>query len=200
MLKIGITGGIGSGKTTICRLFETLRVPIYYSDDAAKWLLQHNPEVRAQVSNLFGSTAYLPDGTLDRQALASVAFQNPEKMSLLESIVHPAVWQHSQQWLSQQAPNTPYIIKESALLFESGAYTQLDKIITVTAPIDLRIARVMQRDQKSEADIRQRIARQMPDEDKINRSDFVIYNDGTQALIPQVLHIHQTLIEYTQQA
>lgn len=194
MLKIGITGGIGSGKTTICRLFETLGIPIYYTDDAAKWILQHNPDVRQQVSTLFGNIAYLPDGTLNRHAISAIAFTEPEKLKLLEQIVHPAVWQHSEQWITQQANHIPYILKESALLFETGAYKQLDKIITVVAPIDLRIARVIQRDHSDEKTIRARIAQQMPDEDKIKQSDFVIQNNGQQLLIPQILTIHQQLI------
>lgn len=194
MLKVGITGGIGSGKTTICRLFETMGIAVYYADDAAKWLMNNDIGIREAIITHFGVMMYLPDGNLHRSALSAAVFEQPKKLRLLESIVHPAVLKHSQAWIDAQPDTAPYVLKEAAILFESGSFRQLDRIITVVAPIDLRIERVMQRDHSNEAAIRARIALQMPDEEKIKRSDFVIYNDGLQLLIPQVVAIHRALL------
>jgi len=192
MLKVGITGGIGSGKTTVCQIFETLGIPVYYADDRAKAIMVENEQVIRQIKTLFGAEAYLPDGSLNRAHIANIAFNDQEKLSQLNAIVHPAVFADGDQWHQQQT-NVPYTLKEAALLFESGSYQQMDKMITVFAPEELRIQRVVKRDATSEEQVRQRIAKQMSDEEKMKLADYVIHNDGQQALLPQVLQLHQKL-------
>ena len=147
MLKVGITGGIGSGKTTVCRIFETLGVPVYYADDAAKWLMANDAGLQNNIRSLLGEEAYFPEGQLNKAFISGKIFNNPDAKQALEQIVHPAVFAHFSAWLLNQ--KSPYILKEAALLIESGSYKTLDKIICVTAPQHLRIARVMQRDKLS---------------------------------------------------
>jgi dephospho-CoA kinase len=194
MLKIGITGGIGSGKTTVCHLFETLHIPVYYADDAAKWLMNNNADLIIAIKNAFGSDVYNDQNQLQRTKLASIVFSNANARKLLEGLVHPAVEQHNQQWIEQHK-NAPYVLKEAALIFESGSYKHLDKVITVTAPLELRISRVTKRDNATVEQVKARIAAQMPDEEKIRLSDFVIYNNEQQMLIPQVMHIHEQIMQ-----
>lgn len=194
MLKIGITGGIGSGKTTVCHLFETLHIPVYYADDAAKWLMNNNADLIIAIKNAFGNDVYNDQNQLQRTKLASIVFSNANARKLLESFVHPAVEQHNQQWIEQHK-NAPYVLKEAALIFESGSYKHLDKVITVTAPLELRISRVTKRDNATREQVEARIAAQMPDEEKIRLSDFVIYNNEQQMLIPQVMHIHEQIMQ-----
>ena len=193
-LKIGITGGIGSGKTTVCRIFETLGIPVYYADDRAKALMVENADLIKNIKNVFGEEAYLPDGALNRAFIANIAFHNPLKLNELNALVHPAVWQDGEQWHNAQT-DAPYTLKEAALTFESGGNLFLDKIITVVAPVEIRIERVILRGggTMTRADVEARIAKQLPDEEKIKQSDFVIWNDGTQLLMPQVLKIHNQL-------
>ncbi len=192
--KIGITGGIGSGKTTICRIFETLNIPVYYADDRAKALMVENTTLIKSIKNTFGEEAYLPDGSLNRAYISNIAFHNPLKLNELNALVHPAVWQDGEDWHAAQT-HAPYTLKEAALLFESGGNRFLDKIITVVAPVETRIERVILRGNGTltRADVEARIAKQMPDEEKIKRADFVIWNDGTQLLMPQVFVIHEQL-------
>lgn len=194
MLKIGITGGIGSGKTTVCHLFETLHIPVYYADDAAKWLMNNNADLIIAIKNAFGNDVYNDQNQLQRTKLASIVFSNANARKLLEGLVHPAVEQHNQQWIEQHK-NAPYVLKEAALIFESGSYKHLDKVITVTAPLELRISRVTKRDNATVEQVKARIAAQMPDEEKIRLSDFVIYNNEQQMLIPQVMHIHEQIMQ-----
>ena len=193
ILKVGITGGIGSGKTTVCRVFETLGIPVYYADSQARQLMVSDPRLVAGVKALFGARAYLKDGTLNRPFIAKQVFNNKEKLQQLNSLVHPAVAEDGVRWHCAQE-NVPYTLKEAALLFESGNYKQLDKVITVFAPEELRIRRVMERDQISAGEVRARMDKQMVEEEKIKRSDFVIYNDEEHSLIQQVLDIHRTLL------
>lgn len=196
-LKIGITGGIGSGKTTVCRIFETLGIPVYYADDRAKALMVENPDLIKRIKELFGEAAYLPDGSLNRAYIADIAFHNPLKLNELNAAVHPAVWLDGEAWHNAQT-HAPYTLKEAALLFESGGNLLLDKIITVVAPEETRIERVLLRGGGTlkRSDIEARIAKQLPDEEKVKKSDFVIQNDGNQALIPQVLAIHNRIMNY----
>jgi dephospho-CoA kinase len=195
ILKIGITGGIGSGKTTACHIFETLGIPIYYADDRAKALMVENKDLIKHIKNIFGEAAYLEHGALNRQHIADIAFHNPLKLSELNASVHPAVWLDGEQWHDAQT-QVPYTLKEAALLFESGGNRFLDKIITVVAPVETRIERVLLRGggTMKRSDVEARIAKQLPDEEKVKQSDFVIYNDGSQALIPQILEIHRLII------
>ncbi len=196
ILKIGITGGMGSGKTTVCHIFETLGIPVYYADDRAKALMVEHEDLIKGIKNLFGEAAYFPNGTLNRKHISDIAFHNPLILNQLNALVHPAVWLDGEAWHKAQ-PQAPYTLKEAALLFESGGNFLLDKIITVVAPLETRIARVLLRGggTLARSDVEARMAKQLPDDEKIKQSDFVIWNDGGQALIPQVLAIHQALIK-----
>jgi len=192
MLKLGITGGIGSGKTTVCKLFELLGIPVYYSDEESKKLLAENGAVKEQVVALFGNSILDEEKNIDRKKLASLVFNNKEQLEKLNAILHPAVGIHFEQWLKKQ--NAPYILKEAAILFESGANKQVDKVITVVAPLDLKIQRTMKRDGATKEAILSRMQLQLNDEEKVKRSDFVIQNDEQNLLIPQVLDVHKALI------
>jgi dephospho-CoA kinase len=192
-LKIGITGGIGSGKTTVCRIFEKLGIPIYYADDRAKTLMTEDADLIKGVKNLFGNAAYFEDGSLNRQLISETAFSNPLILNALNAIVHPAVRLDGERWHDAQT-GAPYTLKEAALHFESGGYKLMDKMICVVAPKELRIERVLGRGGLNRVEIEARIAKQLPDEDKVKQSDFVINNDGIHGLIPQVMAIHQALL------
>lgn len=192
-MKIGITGGIGSGKSTVCKIFATLGIPIYYSDDRAKWLMEHNSELVTGIKNLFGEEAYLADGTLNRPLIATAAFNDSNKLSQLNALVHPQVFSDGHKWQSEHS-HYPYTLREAALIFESGIFRQLDKVITVYAPIEIRLQRVIARDGATEEEVKARMAKQLSDEEKVRQSHYVILNDGQQALIPQVLKIHWELL------
>lgn len=191
-LRIGITGGIGSGKTTVCQIFATLGIPVYYADDRAKWLMGNDPQLIATLKDAFGEKTYTEQGTLDRAYLAELVFNNQEQLDILNSIVHPAVREDGIRW-DEQHQDTPYTLREAALLYESGIYQLLDQIITVTAPEALRIQRVMERDGLREEQVKARMDKQWPEEKKVALADFVIHNDGQHSLIRQVFQIHQQL-------
>ncbi len=192
-IKVGITGGIGSGKTTVCHIFETLGIPIYYADERAKALMTEDKNIVSAVKKLFGEAAYLENGALNRQLISDIAFANPLTLNELNAIVHPAVRLDGERWHDAQI-GVPYTLKEAALHFESGGFKLMDKMICVVAPMETRIERVLLRGGLNRADIEARMSKQLPDEDKIKQSDFVINNDGFEALIPQVLAIHKALI------
>lgn len=194
MLKIGITGGIGSGKTTVCKVFQLLGVPVYFADEEAKKLLDEDPEVKKSIVKTFGIEVTDDTGLIDKKKLASLVFNNKENLEKLNTIVHPAVAGHFESWL-QKNHTSKYILKEAAILFESGAYKMTDKVITVVSPLELKISRAMQRDNTDKATIEQRINNQISDEEKIKRSQYVIQNDELQLLIPQILDIHQQLLK-----
>jgi len=192
-LKIGITGGIGSGKSTVCQIFEILGIPVYYADDRAKWLMANDPMLKSQIQDTFGSESYDLDGGLNRKFLAEKVFSNPEEVKKINSLVHPAVGNDFEKWAETQ--NAPYVLKEAALIFESGGEKKLDGVINVSSPIKIRIARVLMRDpHRSEEQINQIINQQLPDEEKNSKADFVIKNSDNKMLIPQVLEIHSKLI------
>ena len=193
MLKVGITGGIGSGKTTVCKIFETLGIPVYYADERAKRLMTEDMELVAAIKKLFGEDAYFPDGNLDRGFIASIVFNDRKILDRLNDLVHPVVAKDGEKWHLEQQ-DVPYTLKEAALLIESGSHLLLDKIITVTAPLELRIQRVMARDKAERAAVEARINKQMPESEKVKIADFVIKNDGSMSLIKQVLKIHTDLI------
>ena len=195
MLKIGLTGGIGSGKSTVARIFETLGIPVYYADDRAKQILADDPEVIRRVTELLGPEAYGPDGSPDRSFIAAQVFADTEKLRALEQIIHPATFADAARWQDEQAnKGFPYTVKEAALLYESGSYRSLDRIIVVTAPEPVRIARVVLRDGSTEEQVRARMDKQLPEEEKAGRADFLIVNDGQHALIPQVVQLHRRLL------
>ncbi|MCW3071326.1 MAG: dephospho-CoA kinase [Bacteroidetes bacterium] len=191
MIRVGITGGIGSGKSTVCRVFEVLGIPVYYADAEAKKLLD-DPAILAILLEKFGKEIFDGDH-IDRKKLAAVVFSDPEKLAFLNSIIHPAVKKHFLDWCDAHS-DARYVLKEAAILFESEAYKQVQKVITVTAPAEVRIARVMKRDGTAREEVEKRIASQLNDEEKIKRSDFVLLNDEQQSLIPEILKIHQKLM------
>lgn len=193
MLKVGITGGIGSGKTTVCKVFRMLGIPVYYADEAAKELLRTHPKILSGLRELFGNEVFDETGMPDRQKIAAVVFPDKEKLSKLNALVHPLVGEHFDEWVKEQE-GAPYILKEAAILFESGTYKQMDKIITVTAPAETRIERVMKRDKVTAEEVRKRLANQISDEEKIKRSDFVIHNGDHDLVLPQVMKVHEELL------
>lgn len=195
MLKIGITGGIGSGKTTACRIFETLGIPIYNADERAKELMSNRPDLIAGIKTIFGEKAYKTATILNRVYLANVLFKDKVKLEQLNLLVHPAVLEDSMQWQIEQAQKGAlYSLKEAALLFESGTYVTLDKIIVVTAPSELRIQRVMARDGVDAEAVKARMVRQWPQADKVAKADFLIENINRNTLEAQVKAIHQQLL------
>jgi dephospho-CoA kinase len=195
MLKVGITGGIGSGKSVVSRIFEVLGVPVYYADAEAKHLMQSDASLRKKIIEHFGKQAYEHD-QLNRAYLAAQVFGNAEKTQLLNSLVHPAVIAHAENWMRhhEATGKLPYVLKEAALFFESGSAAGLDFIIGVSAPQALRIQRVMQRDGIGRQDVLARINRQIDENLKMKLCDFVIVNDEQQLLIPQVLALHEKLL------
>jgi len=191
MLKIGLTGGIGSGKSTVAKIFEVLGIPVYYADDAARQIMNTDKELKAALVKHFGEQTY-KDKELNRPWLASVVFGDSEKLKLLNSLTHPATIRDANRWIQQQT--SPYIVKEAALLFESDAYKYLDKIVGVSAPTELRLTRAMDRDAVTRDEVLSRMNRQMNEEEKMKRCDFVIVNDEEQLLTPQVLKLHERFL------
>ena len=191
MLKVGITGGIGSGKSTVAHIFETLGIPVYYADDAAKKLMNEDEGLKQQVQQLFGDAAYT-NGQLNRPFVAAQVFNNPEKLAMLNAIVHPATIADAEKWMRQQS--APYCIKEAALIFESGAQENLDVVIGVFAPKAIRIKRVMDRDGITREEVLARMNKQINETIKMRLCNYVITNDEQELLIPQVLAVHQALL------
>lgn len=190
-LLVGITGGIGSGKSTVARIVKTLGYPVYDADDEAGRILGNDEQVIMAVKNLLGQNAFLPNGSPDRAFISSVVFNSPEKLRELNAIIHPAVRTHFQNWVMNN--QAVLLFKEAAIMFESGSYKEMDQIIAVTAPERIRIDRVMARDKKSEQQVLQIINRQLPQSELIERSHFVIVNDDKHMVIPQVLTVIEKL-------
>ena len=190
VLKIGLTGGIGSGKSTVAKIFELLNVPVYYADEASKRLYHTDKNLMAAIKKHFGEDVYASD-QLNRSRLAELVFSNPEKLELLNSLVHPPTIRDAQEWMQKQT--APYIIKEAALLFESGSAAGLDYVIGIKAPLHIRIKRVMDRDGVSREQVLHRMNRQMDEEIKMRLCDFTIDNDEQHLVIPQVLKLHEKL-------
>ncbi|KAF2517502.1 dephospho-CoA kinase [Flavobacterium salilacus subsp. salilacus] len=187
---IGLTGGIGSGKTTIANYFASLGVPVYIADEEAKNIL-YTPDVIAEVTAAFGE-GVLTEGIPDRKKLAAMVFNSPEKLQTLNTIIHPKVNDHFYNWLNAHK-NVPFVIKEAAILFESGSYKNCDKIILVTAPKDIRVQRVMKRDGSTEEEVQKRMDNQWSDEKKRELSDFIINNIVLEDAKNQVYSIYNTL-------
>jgi dephospho-CoA kinase len=193
-LLIGITGGIGSGKSTVAKIFSMLGIPIYNADDRAKWLMANDSDLKKQIINNFGKESYSDSGLLNREFLAAQVFSDEEKVKTINGLVHPAVKADFEKWVSQQ--QAPYVLKEAALLFETGSYKDLDKLINVSAPLRIRISRVLMRDtHRNEKQVNDIIDKQLPDEEKNKLADFVIKNTDNKLLIPQVLEIHRQLLQ-----
>lgn len=193
MLKVGITGGIGSGKSTVCRIFALLGIPVYYADAAAKEIMNTDETLKAQIKQHFGTAIYDNSGLLDRPALGKIVFNDKEKLALLNSLVHPATIRDSEEWAARQT--APYVLKEAALLFETESFHYLDKVIGVFSPQPLRIHRVMKRDQVTRDEVLARIHKQIDETIKMRLCDYVIHNDEQQMVIPQVLALHEQLLQ-----
>jgi dephospho-CoA kinase len=194
MIKVGITGGIGSGKTLVCQVFEKLGVPVFYADREAKKLQNEDPDVKKAMIEYFGAEIYDSTG-LKKAVLASKIFNNPVALQKVNKIVHPAVRNLFTKWVKERQDSYDYVIEEAAILFETGLDKELDFNILVYAPEKLRIKRVTERDQAKEQEVKERMQHQMKDEEKINRADAVVYNDGSQMVLPQILEIHNRLIK-----
>ncbi|GAB3906232.1 dephospho-CoA kinase [Larkinella knui] len=194
-LLIGVTGGIGSGKSTVCRIFEALGIPVYYADERAKWLVDHDAILKSDITRLLGPEAYDIAGRYARSWVAAQVFGNPELLLQLNALIHPRVYADTDLW-ARDYTGKPYVIKEAALLRAAGeGGNRLDKLIVVQSPLELRIHRVHKRDpQRTEQEIKNIISRQLSDEERIEMADYVIYNNETQLLIPQVLRLHETFL------
>ncbi|WP_255157211.1 dephospho-CoA kinase [Ferruginibacter sp. HRS2-29] len=191
MLRIGITGGIGSGKTTVAKIFEVLGTPVYYADDAAKNLLNENEPLKRLIIQHFGETTY-NNGQLNRAVLSSLVFNDPEKLALLNSLVHPVTIADADKWM--RAQTAPYTLKEAALIFETDAWKHLDYVIGVKSPPELRLKRTMLRDDSTAEAVQKRMDKQMNEEEKMGRCNFIIENDDHTLLIPQVVSLHEKLL------
>ncbi len=194
MLKIGITGGIGSGKTTVCKVFELLGIPVFYADTVAKDIMVTDTQLKALIIETFGKESYFEDGLVNRKYIANIVFNDKNELEKLNALVHPAVFRAFDQWVVTQPADTPYIMKEAALLFESGSYKMCNKSILVTAPLEMKINRVMQRDNVSQQEVEARMAKQWTDEKKIAMADYFILNDESTSIISQVMELHQQFV------
>jgi dephospho-CoA kinase len=193
MLKVGITGGIGSGKTTVCKVFELLGIPVFYADDVAKSIMQTDPVLKTALLDNFGENSYTKDGMLNRAYISSIVFNDKQELEKLNSLVHPAVLRAFDNWVLDQH-ESPYVIKEAALLYESGGFKMCNKSILVIAPTLIKMNRVKLRDGVSEEDIQLRMNRQFSDEIKIKYADHILNNDEKQLLIPQIIQLHQQFL------
>jgi dephospho-CoA kinase len=187
---IGLTGGIGSGKSVVAKVFATLGIPVFNADDEAKRIMQTSPEIKTKLIEQFGTEIYNEQG-LDKEKLASIVFNDPFQLQLLNAIVHPVTIQAAKDWAAKQT--TPYVIKEAALIFESGTADGLFKVIGVTAPLSLRTHRVMQRDGITKEQVDARMRNQISDTIKMRLCDYVIENNNQQMVIPQVLEIDKAI-------
>ena len=190
-LRVGLTGGIGSGKSTVAKIFEVLGIPVYYADAAAKRLMNEDDELKKNIIEQFGKESYI-DEKLNRSYIASLVFADKDKLELLNTLTHPVTIRDANKWMQEQT--SPYTIKEAALIFESGSAEYLDHIIGVYTPVPLRIQRIMQRDKITREEVLQRMSRQIDEDIKMKLCDTVIVNDEQQLLIPQVLQLHEKLL------
>jgi dephospho-CoA kinase len=192
MLRIGITGGIGSGKSTVAGIFSVLGIPVYNSDDASKRLMPEDENLKRNIIASFGESSYV-NGMLNRKYLAAQVFENSKKLALLNSLVHPATINDARQWMEKQ--KSVYVIKEAALIFESGSNEFLDFVIGVQSPRELRIERALKRDNVTRGEIEARMKLQIDEDEKMKRCNFIIVNDDQQMLIPQVLSLHEKFLK-----
>lgn len=192
MIKVGLTGGIGSGKSYVSLIFKAFNIPVYNSDMEAK-KLYYLDEVKSEMIDSFGKLVYLTTGEINKEYLSKLIFRDKKALNKVNAIIHPRVKSHFSEWLKIY-DESPYIIKETAILFESGAYKQSDKVIVVTAPKKLRISRVLARDSIAEVLVKKKMANQIAQSEMVKMSDFIIVNDEKQALLPQVEKLHQIFL------
>jgi len=195
--RVGITGGIGSGKSTVSKIFETLGIPVFYADQAAKELVQHDQGIQAALKAKFGSQIFDENQLLNRAKLASLVFNDPDALQWLNDLLHPATIQAAEDWMNRQT--TPYCVKEAALIFESGTAGHLDWILGVFAPEALRIHRVMKRDGIDQKQVKERMKNQIQEDIKMRLCDAIVLNNEQQALLPQVLQMHHFILEKIKQ-
>ncbi len=187
MFKVGITGGIGSGKSTICNFFRVLGIPVFEADTEAKKLINSSSAIRSKLIIQFGEDIYLPDHTINRKKLAELIFNSPFLLEKVNSIVHPEVRRHFHEWCEKQT--SPYIVHEAAIMFESGFYKMMDETILITAPENIRIQRVLDRENTTEEDVKNRILKQWTDEEKMKLATYIINNNNEELIIPQLIEL-----------
>ncbi len=194
MLKIGITGGIGSGKSMVCQIFKIIGIPIFNADEVAKKLMNTQPELISALKSLFGYKVFDDSESLNRKYLSNIVFKDPNKLRELNYLVHPAVFLEFNRWCLQiqhNHKNTPYVIKEAALMFEGNSYRDNDFTVLIHSEESIRIKRVIERDGMSMEEVTRRISNQMPETEKLKKADHIIYNDGIMPVMPQVLALHR---------
>lgn len=199
MYKVGITGGIGSGKSTVCKVFEVLGIPVFYADTAAKEIMTQDALLIEGVKMAFGNESYFEDGKLNNKHIAGIVFNNEKALAQLNALVHPAVFRAFDAWEATIPSTVPYTLKEAAILFESGSYKLCDTTILVTAPYEIKIKRLMQRDSLTEEQIKARMDKQLSDEEKAKLANHFIVNDEAQSIIGQVLALHQQFLKSTEE-
>lgn len=197
MLKIGITGGIGSGKTTICKVFEVLGIPVFYADKVARQIMVEDAVLVEAVKLTFGEESYFDNGALNNKHIAAIVFNNAAELEKLNALVHPAVFRAFDFWIEQVPQHIPYVLKEAALLFESGSYKMCDQSILVIAPEALKLKRVTERDGITDDQVRARMDKQFTDEEKRLMADHIIHNNEQRSLIAQVIELHGTFLKTT---
>jgi len=197
MLKAGITGGIGSGKSVVCQVFKTLGIPVFNADDAARYLMENDPALINNIRLLLGDEVYTT-GKLNRPLVSSIIYKDPAKLQKLNALVHPATIAYSRSWMDSR--DAAYVIKEAAIFFESNSYKEMDVMIGVYAPKELRITRAMQRSKLTRSQVLAIMEEQMDEDEKMSRCDYVIYNDDQQAVLPQVLQLHTQLLSKAAQS
>lgn len=192
-IKLGVTGGIGSGKTSVCRVFSVLGIPLFSADQEARLIMENDKSIMLRINSIAGKDLY-PGGSLDRMQLADIIFNNKILLEKVNTLVHPVVFDHYLKWERKQT--TPYTIMEAAILFESGASELVDRKLTVVAPVEERINRIIERNQMTREQIQERIRNQWNDEARIKLSDYVIYNSDDEMIIPSVLKIHDDILNF----
>ena len=197
MIKVAVTGGIGSGKSLVCGILQKMGVPVFYADAVSKELVNHSSEIRNRLISLLGKDIYLQNGMVHRKKLANIIFNDNIALQKVNSIIHPEVRKAFHIW-SEKHVSAPYVVQEAAILFESGQAANFDKIITVTASVELKIERVMKRDNTTRELVLERMYNQLSDEVKIENSDFIIENDNREMILPQIISIHEKLIKQWQ--
>lgn len=193
-LKLGVTGGIGSGKTSVCKVFAVLGVPVFSADRAARTIIDNDEHIRSALNEIAGRNLYSKGGCLDRMALATLIFNNNRLLGKVNSLVHPVVFDHFIQWRREQKAS--YVIMEAAILFESGASKLVDKIATIVAPQEERLNRVIRRSNLTRQQVLERMNNQLDDDSRIRLSDYVIYNSENDMIIPAILKIHENILQH----
>ena len=189
MKRIGLTGNMGSGKSTVARIFEVLRIPVFYSDEVARQLYQSN-DVKNELALLFPDDDFYKNGIFQKSELSALVFSNPESLQKINQLIHPLVEQEFQLWVIDYK-HEPYVVQESAIIFENSLQHRFKSVVHVSAPLEIRLQRIMNRDHLEKNQVEARMSNQLPEESKRSLADFVIENDGKQLLIPQVMWLHK---------